>query len=161
MFQAQNWKKLSAKEIQNLSLIERSRYLAYEPSPYINTIKACRQRVQQELTNKLEKLRQCNCLKAQEKARLKRDDILGHIKAAEAQMRIRDLQTTYQANRTSEISYLISSQQNALKSVRLQSLLLPTTKKIKLADVVCKQLRMRIEELMEDELGAATERILR
>lgn len=35
-FQATNWKQLSAKEIENLSLIETSRYFAYEPSPHIS-----------------------------------------------------------------------------------------------------------------------------
>ena len=48
-FVAQNWKQLSPKELEKLSLIERSRYFAYEPSPQAEKIKAAQQRVHQEV----------------------------------------------------------------------------------------------------------------
>ena len=159
-FTAQNWKHLSPKELDKLSLIERSRYFAYEPSRHSTSIKTAQQRVHQQLAIKLEQLNQNNWVRQQARDNLQRNYQLGQIKAAEAKTRTRELRDTYHANRASEIKHLVSTQQSALKAARLQSLLPCANGQKKLADVMSKKLRMRVEELMEDELGAATGRIL-
>ncbi|XP_066926420.1 uncharacterized protein [Clytia hemisphaerica] len=61
---------------------------------------------------------------------------------------------------TAEINHLIYTQQTAIKAVRLQSLLPPIPTRIKFKDSLVKEQRMRVEVLMEDDLGLQTTRKL-
>ena len=159
-FVAQNWKHLSAKELEKLSPIERSRYFAYEPSPHAASIKTAQQRLHQDMAITKEKQNRSNLQKAQAHENLERNRQLGLVKATEAGQRTRNLRDTYIANRASEIRHLVSTQQTALKATRLQTLLPCENVKVNLVDEMSAKRRMRIEELIEEDLVASTGRIL-
>ena len=159
-FEARNWKEVSKRKLQSMPLIQRSRYLAYEKSPDIKGMKRCQSRLNEharliELIHKENQLSQ-NDLRVSQK----REDINGQVKAYDAKCRVQNMSKFYRMNRASEICHLISMQPTAIKAVRLESLLPPIYKSIQLYDTVSKGQRMRIEALMEDELGIKTGRIL-
>ncbi|KXJ12396.1 protein LKAAEAR1 [Exaiptasia diaphana] len=159
-FQAKNWKSLSKKEVQKLSPLERSKYLAYEsPSKECGeSMAAARKRLKERKKEK----------NLQERPRpiedqLEEDrhiNLIGQLKAAEARNRLRLMRLRYDNNRASEVNHLISCQPTALKAVRLQSLVPPYTDKICIRDLLGKSERGRVNELLEDEIGLETERIL-
>ncbi|XP_057308917.1 uncharacterized protein LOC130647171 [Hydractinia symbiolongicarpus] len=159
-FQARNWKQLSKKELQKLTPIQRSRYLAYEASSNPGGVKASRVRLQDAYKTKKALDVESEIAQVENEERLKQEKILGQLRASEARNRVKCLRMQYNNERAVEINRLISTQPTAIKAVRLQSLLPPIPNKIKFRDVVIKEQRMRIEALMEDELNIETGRIL-
>jgi len=158
-FQARNWKQYTERQLQKLHPVQRSRYLAYEPPSDQNGMSKSKNRLMEEGKRRkiIEKERLLN---SNEDAMKKHEIVLGQLKASEASQRVKSLKKVYQNNRTAEINHLIYTQQTAIKAVRLQSLLPPIPTRIKFKDSLVKEQRMRVEVLMEDDLGLQTTRKL-
>ncbi|XP_031548837.1 protein LKAAEAR1-like [Actinia tenebrosa] len=159
-FQAKNWKNFSKKELQKLSQLERSKYLAYESAPKdcVEAMSAARKRLKE--LKKEKKMREQPKPMEEVVEEDKHTKLIGQLKAAEARNRLRLMRLRYNNNRASEVNHLISCQPTALKAVRLQSLVPPYTEKIHIRDLLGKNERGRINALLEDETGLETSRIL-
>ncbi|XP_067665487.1 protein LKAAEAR1-like isoform X1 [Haliotis asinina] len=154
-----NRKKLSPFELKKLSPQERSRYLAYEEPPkhVSEAVSATNKRLVE-----LKKARIRECAPPSEKEveeKIKHDNLIGQLKAAESRNRLRIMRLRYQANRAQEISHLIACQPVALKAVRLQALLPPYPDTKDRGDRLDKLDRERVEQLLEDTEGLQTNRI--
>ncbi|XP_065063460.1 protein LKAAEAR1-like isoform X1 [Rhopilema esculentum] len=158
---ARNWKQLSKKEVQKLHPQLRSKYLAYEePSKdAMHGINASRKRiadVKKEMKRIYAPPPTQELMEAQ-----RHEQLIGQLKAAEARNRARLLRLRYEKNRADEVNHLISCQPTAIKAMRLQTLLPAYPKAIEVRDILGKDERMRIENLLADEKGLETGRILK
>lgn len=159
-FQAQNWKELSKKQIQNLSPIQRSRYLAYEKPLDEKGIRRCQTRLSDRAKANRLLLQHEQLDKSQfEKTQEERMTVL-QGKAYEAQRRVQSVHHYCRSDRAYDIRHLIAMQPSAVNAVRLESLLPPIYNPIQLQETLSKRQRRRIEAIMEDELGIETGRIL-
>lgn len=159
-FQPRNWKQLSERELRKLTLVERSRYLAYEPEP-------------KELTDKRrESRRRANITVASAKEGRKGRPLeqivetewdrglVGYLKAADARLRLRSKRITYERSKLDEIRHLIASQPSSIEAVRLKCLLQPPLRLAEPQEFLAKHERERCEALLEDEKGLTINRRL-
>ena len=153
-FKARNWKELSKKQLQGMTTVQRSRYLAYEPSPDQKGISRCQSRLNAQARAAAKQAKDI----AQETS--KEESACWKQKTLEARVRVQDLHKCHRTMRAAEICHLISMQPSAIKAVRLESLLPPIYEPVQLKDTVKRRQRSRIEALMEDEHGIETERLL-
>jgi len=160
-FKAQNWKQLSKVQLTKMNPVEVARYNAYE-DPGEETKK--------EITNtqtRLKELRKARgptkskpVDKEVERERIRHEELIGQLKAAEAKNRVYMLRSRYYSRRGDEIDHLINCQPSAIRAVRLQSLLPVRSNKLDFRDIMGKDERIRVESLLEDELGLKTGRII-
>ena len=155
--QSRNWKKRSEREISKMSAVQRGRYLAYEAPPDYEAMRRSQARVNKYISaNTTPQLST-----TRDEQFTKRTGPSSSQGAWEASCRIRDLHTAVRMQRAIDVGHLVSQQDCALKALRVESLLPPLTSH---AAHTKKRLgekeRRRIEQLVDDENGELTSRIL-
>ncbi|GFS18160.1 protein LKAAEAR1-like [Elysia marginata] len=152
-------KKLGPTELKKMTLVQRSRYMAYEEPP--KDITDAKGVTMKRLIEQKKRHQQINepISKEEMEERDKHAKLIGQLKAAEARNRLRIMRLRYQANRAQEISHLISCQPVALKAVRLQALVPPYSEMKDKGDTLDKFDRERVEALLEDSKGLIVNRI--
>lgn len=160
-FQPRNWKQLSERELKKLTLIERSRYLAYEPEPKEFMDKRreiVRRAVQTKEASQKDAKKGCSL---EEFVQTEWDSgLVGYLKAADARLRLRSMRSTYERNKVDEIQHLIASQPSSIEAVRLKCLLQPPLQVARPREFLAKHERERCELLIEDERGLTINRKL-
>ncbi|XP_064382751.1 uncharacterized protein LOC135331497 [Halichondria panicea] len=155
-FEPRNWKQLSDRELSKLSLMERSRYLAYEPTPKEMVEKCQESRKRVRVNRESERALRPSIGEAIEYER--NNELVGQLKSAEARQRIRYSRMQYQCYREEELAHLISSQPSAIEAVRLQSFIAPVTSGRQMPDTLNQHQRIRCETILEDEKGLTINR---
>ncbi|BFZ21253.1 hypothetical protein BsWGS_24292 [Bradybaena similaris] len=145
---------------KGLSLVQKSRKLAYEEPPK-EIQDACYHTIKRLRESKRKNQSQIKPVPiAVEVERDKHIKIIGQLKAAEARNRIRMMRLRYEANKRQEISHLIACQSVALKAVRLETLVPASTEVKERTELLNKFQRQRVEALLEDYMGFLTNRVV-
>eukprot|EP00128_Syssomonas_multiformis_P013774 Colp12_sorted_trinity150504_noHs@8089 len=140
--------RLEPSQLRKLTLVERARYLAYEPAPVRaqDAANKAAKRIHTELAELKKSERRKVDVKKEQAAR----ELRGWEEAAKAEARILLRLQKFQEVRERELQHLIASQPTALKAVKLESLvpLLPPPK-ITYSAVMTERERIRAREIVE------------
>lgn len=158
-FEPRNWRQLSEKQLQKLPLVQRSRYLAYEPVPKdLQERKGeCVRRIRDRKTQEYEQQRHQPSLSEVIEAE-RNSELVGELKASEARRRLRDMRAGYEQYKLEELKQLIASQPSSIEAVRLKTFVPPSPHTWAAPDLLSKRDRIRCEVLLEDEQGLTTNR---
>lgn len=157
-FEPHNWRQLSVKELSNKSASERSRYMAYEPVPKDiqdkQTIALTRVRAAKAAERKSDRPTLEMLIEAEQN-----DELVGQLKAAEAQQRTRQTRVDWGRAMSKELEHLIASQPTAMKAVRLETMMSLNTHPAS-AQLLTKAEYDRAQTLLEDSSGYTVARIV-
>lgn len=117
----ENWRKLSKAELNRLSKLEKSRYMAYEkPAESVRQAAALSQR---RVMLAAKDMRMCQRTEQRrKKARLLQDQVRAEAAVERASHRLKVQRSRVMHDRVEEIEYLVSSQPTSLKAMKLQNL---------------------------------------
>ncbi|OCT62520.1 protein LKAAEAR1 [Xenopus laevis] len=152
-----NSKTITQTELKKMPPVQRARLLAYEqPSKDVATSLLLTQSRLKEFAQKSVQDLPQMMLDPKEERKMK---VIGQLKAAEAQNRIRLTRFRFQCLRAQELNHLIAYQPTARDAIRLEVFLpsLPVTELP--PDPLDRVQREQVERLLEDNIGFLTNRI--
>ncbi|XP_040186546.1 protein LKAAEAR1 [Rana temporaria] len=138
--------------------MQRARYLAYEqPNESVAASIAVTQTRLKEhaVRSQAEPRKQILTLQQERQAK-----VVGQLKAAEARNHIWLMRFRFQCMKAQELNNLISCQPTARDATRLEVFLPPRTHTADSRDSLTRIQRERVEDLLEDDRGLLTNRIL-
>ncbi|KAG8542866.1 hypothetical protein GDO81_025959 [Engystomops pustulosus] len=153
----QGKKIISHGDIKKMDPLQRARHMAYEqPSkPIATSLLMTQNRLREHALKSVQEPKKQMPDPEQEKQM----KVVGQLKAAEAHNRLRLMRLRFQFMRAQEIKYLISCQPTAREAIRLEVFLPPKSHAVKSHDSLRPLQRERVEQLLEDDRGLATNRI--
>ncbi|XP_044155219.1 protein LKAAEAR1 [Bufo gargarizans] len=153
----QGKKVIGRGDVKKMVPMQRARHMAYEqPSKVMAaSLLMTQNRLREHALKSIPKPQQRVLDPEQEK----QEKVVGQLKAAEAQNRIRLMRLRFQSMRAQDLKYLISCQPTAREAIRLEVFLPHRTHEDKFCDSLRRQQRERVESLLEDDRGLMTNRI--